>query len=173
MERKVRGSVLTAYLDFIRMKWGKLALQGCLDDIDFNENITPAQYYDDTVRENILKWIGKEKGIESTKEVGKYVVKNLGLLAWIVRFANPKILAKKFPDNYREVYSFGRVEVDTEEDNLIILRLYDVNPVKESCMSWHGVCEGALELTRTVGEVTKHSCQLDGAPCCEYRIKYR
>ncbi|KYK27819.1 MAG: hypothetical protein AYK23_02105 [Candidatus Proteinoplasmatales archaeon SG8-5] len=172
MEQKIRGSVLLAYMDFIRLKWGNLAFQKCLEDIEYHTAIKPGEYYDNEVRELILKWITDEKGKDYARDLGRFVVKNLGLLAWIVRFANPKIIAKKFPDNYSEVYTFGRVEVETEDRNVIVIRLYDVNTIEESCLSWHGVCEGVLDLTKTTGTVTKNTCQLDGADFCEYEIEY-
>jgi hypothetical protein len=172
MERKVRGSVLNSYLKFINKKWGKEGGEQCLRDITWEGRFVEGMYYPDEIREKILIWIRKEKGEEYIREAGNYVVKNLGLLSWIVRFANPKILAKKFPDNYNEVYSFGRVEVDTQEDNVIFIRLFDVNRIKESCLSWQGVCEGAMEITKAKGTVQKMKCQVDGDEYCEYRLEY-
>jgi hypothetical protein len=172
MDRKVRGSVLLAYMDFIRLKWGNIAFQQCIEDIGYHEVIKPGEFYSNSIREKILQWIHEEKGMDYGRDLGRFVVKNLGFLAWIVRFANPKIIANKFPDNYSEVYSFGKVEVETKNDNIILVRLYDVNTIKESCMSWHGVCEGVLDMTKTTGTVTKNTCQLDGAPFCEYEIEY-
>ena len=172
MVRQVRGSVLNAYLGFINLKWGRAALKQCLDDLKITAEFKSGEYYDEGYRISLLKWISQEKGMDYNAELGRHVVKNLGLLAWIVRFANPKILAKKFPENYKEVYNFGRIEVDIKEGNTIHLRLYDVNSIKESCLSWHGVCEGALEITKKSGVVTKTMCQLEGHDCCEYKIDY-
>ena len=170
MERRVRGSILNSYMDFIKTKWGKEGYEQCITDIGIEEGFKNGHYYRDEIRENILRWMSREKGDEYTVECGKYIVSNLGILSWLVRFADTKTLAKKFPRNFSEVYSYGRVEALTDEENLIIIKLYDVNRIKESCNVWIGVCQGAVEMTNAVGEVRKTKCAIDGDDCCEYTI---
>jgi len=170
MERRVRGSILNSYLDFIKKKWGKDGYELCMNDLGFEENFKNGHYYRDEIRENILRWISREKGIEYCVECGKFIVSNLGILSWLVRFTDAKTLAKRFPKNFSEVYAYGNVEVDTDQENVIILRLYDVNRMKESCKVWLGVCQGATEMTNTVSEVRKTKCSVDGDEYCEYTI---
>jgi hypothetical protein len=62
--------------------------------------------------------------------------------------------------------------VDTALKNRITMKLYDVNRVDVSCDSWIGVCEGALEMTKASGKVTKTRCQLKGDVYCEYVTEY-
>ena len=170
MERSVRGSILNSYMGFINKKWGKDGYNQCMKDIGLDIAFKNGKYYQDEIRENILRWISREKGMGYTTECGKFIVGNLGILSWIVRFADAKTLAKKFPKNFSEVYSFGRVEAETNEENLIIIKLYDVNRIKESCNVWQGVCEGAVEMTNTLAEVRKTKCAIDGDEYCEYTI---
>ena len=170
MDKRVRGSVVNGYLGFIQKKWGKVGRGQCLEDIGLEDNLAAGRYYHSQISENILRWISREKGNEYIIEAGKFVVGNLGIIKWLVRFANFKTVANKFPSNYSEIYTHGRVEVDTEKDDKYILRLYEVNFIKESCLAWQGVCEGALEMTKTAGTVKKTKCRVDGDPCCEYSI---
>ena len=170
MERRVRGSILNSYMEFINKKWGKDGYNQCMSNLGLDETFKNGKYYQDEIRENILRWISREKGMEYTKECGKFIVGNLGILSWLVRFADVKTLAKKFPKNFSEVYAYGRVEAETNEENLIIIKIYDVNRIKESCNVWHGVCQGAVELTNTLAEVRKTKCAIDGDEYCEYTI---
>jgi len=170
MERRVRGSILNSYMEFVRKKWGKEGYEQCMNDQGLDEAFKNGHYYRDETRENILRWISREKGMEYTEECGKFIVSNLGILSWLVRFADAKTLAKKFPKNFSEVYSYGRVEAITDEENIIVIRLYDVNRIKESCHVWQGVCEGAMEMTNTISEVRKTGCAVDGDEYCEYSI---
>ena len=172
MERKVRGSILNSYMAFVTKKWGKEGYRLCMSDIGLWGEFRNGNYYQDAIRENILRWISREKGEGYLRECGRFIVSNLGILSWLVRFADPKTLALKFPKNFSEVYSYGRVEALTDKDNEITVRLYEVNRIKESCEVWHGVCEGALEVTKTKGTVVKTKCLLDGDPHCEYIISY-
>jgi hypothetical protein len=136
------------------------------------EDVKDGLYYPDAYRENVLRWIERTYGRENIVEAGKFVVKNLGLLGWLVRFANPKTVAESFPKNYSEVYTFGQVKVDTSQRDRIVLRLYDVNRIDISCDSWVGVCNGALEMTNAKGTVSKTKCQLKGDVYCEYVVDY-
>jgi len=172
VERSVRGSVINAYLKFVEKKWGQQGLDSCIADLGLAEAVKDGLYYPDAYRENILRWLERTYGRESIVEAGKFIVKNLGLLGWLVRYASPKILAESFPKNYSEVYTFGQVRVDTSQKERISMKLYDVNRVDVSCDSWLGVCEGALEMTHTKGKVTKTRCQLKGDVYCEYVFDY-
>lgn len=171
MDQRVRGSVINGYFKFIQKKWGKEGLNNCLSDLGLEDNIKDGKYYHGQITENILRWLSREKGMEYAAEAGKFVVQNLGILKWLVRFASIKTVANKFPENYSEVYTHGHVEVDTEQDHQIFIRLFDVNQIKESCSAWQGVCEGVLALSKTKGTVRKTKCQMKGDNCCEYTIE--
>ena len=168
----MRGDVLNAYLKFIEKRWGKDGLDQCQKGVGIMDPFKDGEYYDDVYRENILKWLMQEKGKNEVIEGGKFVVKNLNLLGWLVRFASPKVIAESFPKNFSEVYSFGMVKVDANEKGRIVMRLYDINRIDVSCDSWIGVCEGVLEMTRMNGTVKKTRCRLKGDECCEYVTDY-
>jgi len=172
MERKVRGSILNSYLGFVTKKWGKEGYRLCMSDIGLWGEFRDGNYYQDAIRENILRWISREKGEPFVLECGRYIASNLGILSWLVRFSDPKTMANKFPKNFSEIYSYGKIETDTSKENLIIVKLYDVCRIKESCDVWRGVCEGLLEVTKTKGTVKETKCMLDRDKYCEFTIKY-
>ena len=123
----MRGSVLNAYVKYIRNKWGSNGELQFYEETGIDEEFKDGMYYHDELRENILRWIGRVKGDEYIEDAGKFVVKNLGILAWLVRFASIKTLAGKFPKNYSEIYTFGKVGVDYPDDNTVLFKLYEVN----------------------------------------------
>ncbi|MDG6220210.1 MAG: hypothetical protein QCI38_02015 [Candidatus Thermoplasmatota archaeon] len=171
MDKKCRGSVMNAYLKFIKHKWGKESLEKALADMGLEDFFKDGLYYDNEVRENILRWISREKGMEHVEEGGKFVVQNLGIISWLVRFANVRTILEKFPKNYSEVYNFGRLEADFGKEGELSVRLYGVNDIEESCNAWLGVCKGTLEMTRTPGEVKEVKCRRKGDEYCEYSVK--
>jgi predicted hydrocarbon binding protein len=172
MERKVRGSILNSYMGFVTKKWGKDGYRLCMSDIGLWGEFRDGNYYQDAIRENILRWMAREKGEEYLRECGKYIATNLGILSWLVRFADPKTIASKFPKNFSEIYSYGKMETITDTDGVIILKLYELCRIKECCEVWHGVCEGILESTKTKGTVEEVKCSIDGAQYCEFKITY-
>ncbi len=172
MERKIRGSILNSYMEFVTKKWGKEGYRLCMSDIGLWGEFKNGNYYQDAIRENILRWIAREKGEQYLRECGHFIVSNLGILSWLVRFSDPQTLASKFPKNFSEVYSYGRMEAITDKKNEILVRLYDVNRIKESCEVWVGVCEGALTMTKTPGKVEQTKCMVEGDQYCEYKITY-
>ena len=62
MDRSVRGSVLNAYLKFVEKRWGQDGLGQCVKDIGVDGTFKDGDYYRDDYRENILRWIEREKG---------------------------------------------------------------------------------------------------------------
>ncbi len=171
MERRTRGSVMNAYLKFIKRKWGKEGLEQCLSDLGLDNMFKDGQYYHNEIHENLLRWISREKGLEYVEEGGKFVIQNLGIVAWMVRFANVKTIVKRFPKNYSEIYTFGRVEIEYPDEKHITLRFYEVNFIEEACTAWKGVCEGGLEMTKTKGIVKETKCRRKGDEYCEYAIE--
>ena len=108
MERRTRGSVLNGYLKYIQQKWGVAGLKVAradvgIDNLDFKDG----QYYQDEIIGNVLRWIRRNKGDEAVKGAGRFILHNLGILSWMVRFTDFQTLAKKFPKNwwfFRKMY---------------------------------------------------------------------
>ena len=162
---------MNGYLKFIKKKWGAEGLNQCkkdvgIEDMDFKDG----HYYHDEVIGNVLRWLHREKGRESILEAGGFIMHNLGILSWLVRFTDVETLAKKFPKNYSEVYAFGKCNVDISDPKRLKLILTDVGYYEEACLIWEGVIDEALAMTKTNGKVTHTKCQRLGEPHCEYII---
>lgn len=162
---------MNGFFGYIQKKWGKEGLEQCKMDIGLEIDIKDGGYYPDEILVQILKWIGREKGMEYVQEGGKYTVFNLGMISWLMRFADIKTIAKRFPKNVSELYKFGSVESDTDTPGIIFLRLHDIITYEEAYHSWQGVCEGVLEVCKTKGTVsiTKRG---DDGPYVEFQIEY-
>ena len=171
MERRTRGSVMNGYLKFIKKKWGVEGLAQCkrdtgIEDMEFRDG----HYYHDEVIGNVLRWVHREKGREAIMDAGGFIMHNLGILSWLVRFTDVETLAKKFPKNYSEVYAFGKCSVDLSDPKRLKLILKDVGYYEEACLIWEGVIKEALTMTKTEGRVTHTKCQRLDAPHCEFII---
>lgn len=172
-EKKVRGSVINGYLHFIEKTWGKETLDNCKSDLDL-ENIKfkdGIQYQNDLLL-SIIKWMSEKKGSQYAKKAGNYTVKNLGMLAYVVRFAKMETMVKKAKDAYYESYGYGKVEIKIY-DNKAVAIMQDVSEIPENCEGWIGALEGLLELTHSKGRVLKTKCQLKGDSHCEYEITWQ
>ena len=171
MERKTRGSVMNGYLKFIKKKWGVEGLNQCKVDVGIeNTDFKDGHYYHDEIIGNVLRWLHREKGRDAVKDAGRFILHNLGILSWMVRFTDVETLAKKFPKNYFEVYAFGRVKIDLSDSKRLVLILEDVGYYEEACIVWEGLVEEALVMTKTKGKVTHTKCQRLGEPHCEFII---
>jgi hypothetical protein len=168
MERKTRGSAITGYFKYIKKKWGQDGLDKCYLDIGLKQDLDETQYYPDELMIDVLKWIRSNYGDEALREGGRFVVKNLGVIAWLVRMASPKFIAKRFQKNMKELYTFGSVEIDDLGEKSIGIRLIDTYAGEERCIAWEGVCKGAMDLTHKKGTVKKKACAGNGGDCCEY-----
>ncbi|MCK5024811.1 MAG: hypothetical protein KAR56_04260 [Thermoplasmata archaeon] len=163
MERRTRGSVLNGYLKFIEHKWGVSNLKIARADMGIdNLNFKDGQYYQDEIIGNVLRWINRNKGQEAVKEAGRFILHNLGILNWMVRFNDFQTLALKFPKNFSEVYAFGSCEIDASNPNKIRMILKDVCYYEEACLVWEGICQEALTITKTQGKVSHTSCERQG-----------
>ncbi len=171
MERKTRGSVMNGYLKFIKKKWGKEGLDQCKKEVGVEEiEFKDGHYYHDEMIGNVLRWIHREKGRESLVEAGRFILHNLGILSWLVRFTDIETLAKKFPKNYSEVYAFGKVKIDLYDPKKYILIMEDVGYYEEACIIWEGLIDEALVMTKTNGRVSHTKCQRLGESHCEFVI---
>lgn len=171
-EKKTRGDAINKYLDYIKRKWGEKGLAECVKDLGLKVPLSDLEFYPDEVMVSVLHWILEKKGRAALVSGGKYVVKNLGVLGWLVKLASPKFIAGRFEKNYHELYTFGRFETDTSQDRKVVIRMYDLYSGPERCIAWEGICQGTLELTNTNGEVKKTKCVGKGDKYCEFIMQW-
>lgn len=172
MERRTRGSVLNGYLKFIKEKYGGAELKVARADMGIdNLNFKDGQYYQDEIIGNVLRWINRNKGEDAVKEAGRFLLHNMGILSWMVRFSDFYTLALKFPKNYGEVYAFGSCEIDVSNPKIIKMVLKDVCYYEEACLVWEGICVEALAITKTKGTVTHSGCGRQGKMECVFVIE--
>ena len=172
VERKTRGSVLNGYLKYIEDKWGAMELKVAradmgIDHMDFSDG----QYYQDAIIGNVLRWIHRNKGKDAVREAGNFILHNLGILSWMIRFSDFQTLALKFPKNYSEVYAFGSCEVDISNPKIVRFILKDVCYYEEACLVWEGICEEALVMTKTKGKIDHSVCKRGETNHCEFVIE--
>jgi len=173
-ERKLKGAVLRGYYKFIRKKWGVEGQKECEAATGvIDGNLKEEIFYPNEWSVKIQEWMSSTHGMPLCRQCGAFTVQNLGILAYLVKFANIKFLLKRAPKSYGEAFNFGRMEVALDEDNKrAVLRMYDANYNQEACEMWWGVFEGCLEMTRTKGTVQKVLCQREDSGHCEYVIEW-
>lgn len=169
---KIRGDVFKGYFKFVKKKWGAIGLEQCRKDCGLDFEIDPKKYYDDDLIINLLKWIKERKGDEGIIEVGKFLMTNLGIVAWMARFTSPDKAIKKFANNVGEIFSKGRVEPDFVGPKECRARFYDIYKAPERCLVWKGLIEGMLQITKSTGTVEEVKCVGKGHEYCEYHIKW-
>jgi uncharacterized protein (TIGR02265 family) len=171
-ERKVRGSVINGYLKFVEKTWGKEGLERCLVETNIKDlDIKDGGKYPNAMLVSVITWISKTYGMEYVRKAGRHTVKNLGLLAYIVRFTSIETMLGKAKTAYQEAYDFGEVSMKISGKHAIA-SMKGVSEIPENCEGWIGALEALLEITRTVGTVNHTKCQLKGDDRCEYEIKW-
>lgn len=173
-ERRLKGGVLLGYFDFIRRQWGQEGLDECLGDLKIDTNSIKAEsMYPVEMDWIILKWIADHKGMDYVKKTGHHTVKNLGSLAYLVRFVNIKHLLKQAKHNYQDTFDFGEVSVLCDEyGKRAVVIMKDSNYTEETCVAWEGAFEGMMEVTRTKGTVKRNKTQVRGDPYDEFILDW-
>lgn len=174
-ERRLKGGVIIGYLDFIKLQWGQGGVDECINAIDMDlSTLKPETFYSGDPDEKILKWISSNKGDEFVKKAGNYTVKNLGSLAYLVKFVNIKHLLKKAKENYEDTFEHGEISVlcdDYGKRAVVIMK--NSNQIEESCIAWEGALEAMMEVTRTKGTVKMTKCQMKGDPYDEFILDWK
>lgn len=172
-EAELRGSVILGYMKFIKTKWGAQGLKEMSQATGLDpKNYKEGGWYPSEDSSKILQWIHDIKGPEFVPIAGNYLIKNLGILAYVLRFMNPKTILAKAPGSYRDAFKYGKMKVDFIGEKKAEVKMKNVAIDQYACPAWHGAFEGMLELTKTKGTVEKVQCQLDGAPYCLYIIQW-
>jgi hypothetical protein len=173
-ERKLKGGVIIGYFDFIKRQWGEDGMRECIELTGVNpKKIKEETFYPADIDEVILKWISENKGMDFVRKAGNHTVKNLGALAYLVRFVNLESLLRRAKQNYEDAFDYGEVSVLCDEFNkraTVIMK--DCNIIEESCLAWQGAFEGIMELTRTKGTVKQNKKQIGGNQYDEYLLDW-
>ncbi|MDG6220247.1 MAG: hypothetical protein QCI38_02200 [Candidatus Thermoplasmatota archaeon] len=169
---RIRGSVIVGYMQFVKKTWGKAGLEELEKDTNLSiDYFKEGLWYDAEFSNSILAWVRKRGGEEYLKKAGNYLMKNLGFLAYVVRFMNIKTILARAPASYGDAFKYGSVNIDIG-DNRAVVTMHDTAVDEHACPAWVGALEGMLELTRTKGTVKETKCQRKGAPNCEFIIEW-
>ena len=126
-DRTKVAAIMAQQLQSYVTKWGKEGLDQCKKEVGIEEiEFRDGRYYQDEIIGNVLRWLHREKGREAVTEAGRFILHNLGILSWLVRFTDIETLAKKFPGNYSEVYAFGKVRIDLHDPKKYKMYMEDV-----------------------------------------------
>ena len=171
-DAKARGSVINGYAKYIKKTWGDQGLMDCmlgtgLDVASFQDK----EWYDVKFADQILVWIGKEKGIEHAEDCCRNTVNDLGLLSYIVGQADIQKIFKRLSNNYKDAFNYGNVEVELHPNSARIL-MSNMIPHKYSCIAWVGFFKGVLDISNKKGTVEETKCVTAGAPHCEFVVKW-
>ena len=174
-EQRLKGGVILGYFNFIKLQWGQEGVDECINDLGLNlDTIKEESFYPLEMDEDILRWISQNKGMEFVRKAGNHTVKNLGNLAYLVRYVNIKHLLKKAKDNYMDTFDYGEVSILSDDfGKRAVVIMKDSNRIEESCLAWEGAFEGMLEVTRTKGTVRQSKRQIDGDLYDEYILDWK
>lgn len=154
-DRKVRGVVLDAYFKAIKKHWGKQGVDKCAEYVGVHpDEIKKRMWYPAEYHTKMHRWIGDKAGPKYVTIAGSFSIKNMGFLSYLARFISVKTLLKKAPKSFEDAYNFGTMKVEVDEEKKEALaKLKGVVIDKYSCYGWKGVFVGALEATKTGGNV--------------------
>jgi len=172
-ERKVKGAVITGYMKFIKKTWGQEGVDECLAAVGLGgTSISDGKWYDDQLSTDVVAWIADRKGGDYVEKCGRYTVRDLGLLSYIVRFMDIKSLLRRGPESYAEAFSYGYLKVEIGEKKAAV-RVKGHAPFdKHGCKMWLGVLGGMLAMTKTKGRVIETKCENKGSEFCEFEMEW-
>ncbi|MCK5024621.1 MAG: hypothetical protein KAR56_03290 [Thermoplasmata archaeon] len=171
-EKKVRGDILISFLKYIKKKWGQDGIKECSDYVGFDPNsIRSGQWYEIHLLIKCYNWLVETKGKNNVKQGGKFVIMNLGLLGYVVRFLKIETLIAKILKEWNEAFNYGRISSKLGSKK-VILKAVDFAISDNTCLNITGVFEGVLKLTKNKGTVVETQCQLKGASHCEFLIEW-
>lgn len=174
MEEKLcRGSVVNGYLKYIKKKWGQDGLdEACKAAGIKPEEIKDGGWYPDNTNDGILTWMVENKGKEYIEISNRAMVQDLGMMSYIVRFMDVKSILKRLPNNYKELFNFGKIELELREKSAT-LKMYDMATSEYSCPAWRGVFKGACDMTKTKPtRIEEIKCQWKGDEHCHWEIEW-
>ena len=171
-ESRVKGSVINGYLKYVERTWGKEGYEKCLASAKLTGlELKDGQWYPYTMEQGVITWISKNYGMESVRKAGRHTVKNLGFMAYLVRFASIETMLEKAQQSYYEAYDFGKVDMKISGKRAVA-SMKDVSAIPENCEGWIGALEGLLEMNKKKGRVIQIKCQLKGDAQCEYEMTW-
>lgn len=172
-ENKIRGSVLNSYIKFVKKKWGVDGVTALVKYIGANtEGFKEGNWYDQKIEYKAFDWIKKNKGEQYVTECGTFCIQQLGLLSYVVRFTDIEYILKEAKKGYKDAYNYGSLDVELGRKEAKIV-LQDAAVDEYACLSWLGAFIGAMEMTKTKGDIRELKCQRKGAPRCEFKMTWQ
>lgn len=97
-----------------------------------------------------------------------------GFMKGLLSFLTPAALIRRSSTFWRRVHSSGEVTIKEKGKNLLSISLYDWKTHRISCMIFENWTRRLIELTgRTVVQMTKTHCCLEGDEACTWDVEFR
>jgi predicted hydrocarbon binding protein len=173
MQRMIKGGVALGYLQFIKRKWGSDGADDCMRSLNFGKlDLVEDRPYPKELVDGIYKWMTANHGNEAILAANRFAVKNIGFMAYIVKFVSIERVLGSVEAGIADALNFGKVEVSIGKNSAII-KMFDINQSELDCLGWRGAFEGMLAMTRTKGSVEEVACMRRGSKHCEFEVKWK
>lgn len=171
-ERRIKGRVINSYIKFIRSKWGQDGLSSCQKETELELNkISDETWYPNTHSEKIQNWIATKYGLKYCKLLGFAVATETGVISYFAWMAGIKKVLSIATNEFKRNLTHGEIEVEVGPKTAKI-SLKNVNHYEAQCVTWEGILEGVLKITKNKGRVKKLGCELRGNPACIYEMSW-
>jgi len=170
--RKIRGSLVNAYLSFMKKKWGQQGMDEAMEHAGLADAPKNADWVELETAYALLDWVADTYGEEYVMEVGRNVPKHMAgdlkfMFASVIGFER---LIKRARKEFSILILKGEgasVDVGNKEAT-IHLRDFRIND--RSCLVWKGMLLGLMEITRTPGQV--EILESDSEDDCRFRATW-
>ena len=154
-DRKVKGTLMNAFLAFIKKKWGLHGVERALEYAGMTRAPKNGEFVAMAKAYRLLDWIAEAQGEEYILQAGKELPKQMGgdlkfMLGSVMGFER---LLKRVPREISKV-AFGEDHVKINIDGRsaqIFLKGFRMD--EKSCIFWKGVLLGVMGITKTSGTV--------------------
>ena len=152
-DKKVKGTVMIGYRNFVKKKWGIDGLDKAFKErrIDLTD-LQDERWYHYQISVDLLDWIEENHGIDYCRQAGLSVIADAGVITWAARVLGIKRVLERGKDEFLNSLNYGEIEIKQREKSADIT-LKDVLTGESDKAAWVGVFQGILKITKKKGDV--------------------
>ncbi|MFO7992031.1 MAG: hypothetical protein R6U61_07050 [Thermoplasmata archaeon] len=170
---EIDGQVILNFRDFVKKSYGKDGFEKMAGELPFDiSSVYGGVDYPIEYVNKCMCYIKENYGMEMLYNAGRFSMRNLGMKRYLTLLMPPKKILDKLQESVSKMNNAVSLEIEYNDFGALVT-MHGPDWDDMNSMFWKGMLKGALEVTKTEGEVTMEESDVAGIEEVYYSVVWK
>lgn len=172
-EYKIDGQVILNFRDFVKKTYGRDGLETMEDELPFDlSSVYEGVAYPIEYVNHCMEYIKETYGMDTLYNAGRFSMGNMGIKRYLSLLMPPKKILEKLEVSVPKVNNAVSLEIEYNDEGALVT-MHGPEWNEMNSVFWKGMLKGALDVTKTKGEVKMEESDAAGIDEVYYSLVWK